>query len=416
MKTSIFIVLILFGFLRTYAQDYLISFTGAGDTTAIGTIKVYNLTSGDSVTLYGGDILHLKLPSGIGVMDASKDHIKIYPNPMNETAVLTIIAPTSGNVNITLSNITGKIISQSHNFLYQGISEFRITGLKQGIYVVKVNGSGYQYSAKLVSQGNSESRSTIEPLSSEQLKLSKKTGQPKSPFATIDMSYTTGDILLYKSISGQYSTIITDIPSSSKTVTVTFTACRDTEGHTYATLLAGTQLWMAANLNVGTKIQDTTNQNNNGIIEKYCYENKESNCTLYGGLYQWGEMMSYDTVPGSQGICPSGWHIPTDAEWGILMTWLGGDSIAGGKMKETGTLHWAAPNTGATNESGFTALPGGYSYYSGTLFMTDYAVFWSSSESGTSEAWYWLLQFNYKYVTRRAFTKENGYSVRCLKN
>ena len=125
-------------------------------------------------------------------------------------------------------------------------------------------------------------------------------------------------------------------------------------------------------------------------------------------------MMNYDTVPGIQGICPLGWHLPTDGEWTTLITWLGGDSIAGGKMKETGTTHWAYPNTGATNEIGFTALPGGYRYYSGTLFITDYATFWSSSESLSSGAWYRLLQFNFNYVVRRAYTKENGYSVRCL--
>jgi uncharacterized protein (TIGR02145 family) len=85
-------------------------------------------------------------------------------------------------------------------------------------------------------------------------------------------------------------------------------------------------------------------------------------------------------------------------------------------MKETGTTHWAPPNTGATNEIGFTALPGGYRYYSGTLYMTDYAVFWTSNESLSAGAWYVQLQFNYVYVTRRAYTKDNGFSIRCIKN
>jgi uncharacterized protein (TIGR02145 family) len=173
---------------------------------------------------------------------------------------------------------------------------------------------------------------------------------------------------------------------------------------------------MAQNLNAGGMILDTTNQSNNGLLEKYCYENKESNCDVYGGLYQWDEMMNYDTVPGSQGICPAGWHLPTDAEWTVLLNNLGGDSTVGANLKETGTTHWAWPNTGATNESGFTALPGGYRYYSGTLYLTDYAVFWSSSESLSAGAWYRQLYFNYAYVTRRAYTKSNGFSVRCLKN
>ena len=99
---------------------------------------------------------------------------------------------------------------------------------------------------------------------------------------------------------------------------------------------------------------------NNGIIEKYCYDDDPANCDVYGGLYQWDEMMGYTTTEGVQGICPVDWHIPTDAEWDILQNYLGGFNVAGGKLKEAGTIHWNAPNAGATNSSGFTALPNGY--------------------------------------------------------
>jgi uncharacterized protein (TIGR02145 family) len=85
-------------------------------------------------------------------------------------------------------------------------------------------------------------------------------------------------------------------------------------------------------------------------------------------------------------------------------------------MKETGTAHWAWPNTGATNESGFTALPGGYRYYSGTLFLTDYAIFWSSSENSSTDAWIRHLFFNYEYLNRLTNSKSNGFSLRCVKN
>ena len=100
------------------------------------------------------------------------------------------------------------------------------------------------------------------------------------------------------------------------------------------------------------------------------------------------------SLTGVQGICPAGWHLPTDAEWTILTTFLGGESIAGGKMKTTGTIEagtglWYAPNTGATNESGFSALPGGCRYDDGGFYYwvtTQY--FWSSTEYDTSSAWY----------------------------
>ncbi len=147
-------------------------------------------------------------------------------------------------------------------------------------------------------------------------------------------------------------------PVKDTVVTPISWTCGDTiidsrDGQSYNTVQIGEQCWMAENMNVG--LEGT--QTNNGIIEKSCYNNDPANCEIYGGLYSWYEMMQYNPEPGSQGICPDGWHIPQCSDWGILFNHLG-DS-AGGKMKETGTIHWASPNICATNVSGFTALPGG---------------------------------------------------------
>jgi hypothetical protein len=108
-----------------------------------------------------------------------------------------------------------------------------------------------------------------------------------------------------------------------------FTDTRD--GKVYTTVYIGTQCWMKQNLNIGTRIAGAGNQTNNGTIEKYCYDDNESNCDYYGGLYQWNEMMQYTTTQGVKGICPKGWHLPTNNEWNVLSTFLGGS--AGGKMK-----------------------------------------------------------------------------------
>jgi len=112
-------------------------------------------------------------------------------------------------------------------------------------------------------------------------------------------------------------------------------------GQTYNTVQIGAQCWLKENLNIGTKINGTVNQNNNSIIEKYCYGDLESNCNIYGGLYQWNEMMQYVTTAGVQGICPAGWHVPTDDQWATVATFLGGEGLAGGKMKSTGTIEGA---------------------------------------------------------------------------
>jgi uncharacterized protein (TIGR02145 family) len=191
-------------------------------------------------------------------------------------------------------------------------------------------------------------------------------------------------------------------------------------GKTYNTVLIGTQCWFKENLNVGTKINGLQDQTNNGVIEKYCFDNLESNCDIYGGLYQWNEMMQYSTSEGTIGICPQGWHIPKYDEWTSLTNYLGGGGISGGKMKETGLTHWQSPNTGATNTSGFTALPGGYRHYNGSFNDAGYyAIFWSSSESSEfswTTSWGQSLYYNGAYIQMPNSYKVIGCSVHCLKD
>jgi uncharacterized protein (TIGR02145 family) len=189
------------------------------------------------------------------------------------------------------------------------------------------------------------------------------------------------------------------------------------DGKTYNVVLIGTQCWMEQNLNIGTRISLPSDQTNNGIIEKYCYDDLESNCNVYGGLYQWNEAMQYSTTPGVQGICPSGWHLPTYSEWTILTDFLGGESVAGGKMKEAGLTHWFSPNYGATNSSGFTALPAGYRDMWGNFYsdLQVYVYFWTSTKIYGSI----ITRVCYNY-TEDVFGIEgyntDGFSVRCVRD
>ncbi|MCK4664497.1 MAG: hypothetical protein KAT68_16630 [Bacteroidales bacterium] len=189
-------------------------------------------------------------------------------------------------------------------------------------------------------------------------------------------------------------------------------------GQVYNTVLIGSQCWLKENLNIGTRINSSQDQTDNGIIEKYCYDDNESKCDEYGGLYQWDEMMQYTTQQGIQGICPNGWHIPTDDEWTTLTDYLGGSNVAGGKMKEIDTVHWNSPNTGATNESGFTGLPGGSRYYTSGSFhhLGGSGTFWSSSEYIFSSAWSRSLGYGSDGVYRDHDGKGHGISVRCIKD
>jgi uncharacterized protein (TIGR02145 family) len=128
-------------------------------------------------------------------------------------------------------------------------------------------------------------------------------------------------------------------------------------------------------------------------------------------LYTWY------AINDSRNVCPTGWHLPTDAEWTTLTTYLGGESVAGGKLNETGTTHWQSPNTGATNESGYTALPGGYQR-SGTFYYMGYVgSWWSTTESSTTDAYYRHTYYINSNVDRfSGGNKDDGFSVRCLRD
>ena len=187
----------------------------------------------------------------------------------------------------------------------------------------------------------------------------------------------------------------------------------------------GTQIWQTTNLNVtsyrdGTPIPEVTDPTAWAALTTgaWCYyNNTTANGTTYGKLYNWYAVVGiHDTDPNTPNkiLAPTGYHIPTDAEWTTLTTFLGGESVAGGKMKETGTAHWISPNTDATNSSGFTGLPGGYRDGGGTFPNIGYGIWWSSSERGTTYAWSRDLYFNSGYAGRNDDDKRDGFSVRCL--
>jgi uncharacterized protein (TIGR02145 family) len=182
-------------------------------------------------------------------------------------------------------------------------------------------------------------------------------------------------------------------------------------GKTYKTVKIGDQCWLQENLNVGTRINIQNNQTNNNLLEKYCYGDIESNCDVYGGLYQWDEMMQYSMIEGERGICPTGWHVPSDIEFSILCNFLGGENNAGAGMKEFGTATWITPNTGATNLSGFTALPAAHREFS----IGEFAYFRTSTYIGFEDSWNWELSYNNTDFNHfEYFGNSEGYSVRCL--
>ena len=186
-------------------------------------------------------------------------------------------------------------------------------------------------------------------------------------------------------------------------------------GTTYNTVLIGDQCWLKENLNIGTMITTTPDQeqdqNNNGTMEKYCYDNNPRNCDTFGGLYQWDEAMQYTNSEGSQGICPEGWHIATLADFDTLKAEVNND---GNALKAIGE----GTGSGAgTDTSGFSALLAGYEATNSFNYFSEFASFWSSTELNSFDKVnsMYLNDFDSEiYLVNNA--KDLGFSIRCVKD
>jgi uncharacterized protein (TIGR02145 family) len=198
----------------------------------------------------------------------------------------------------------------------------------------------------------------------------------------------------------------------------------------YPTVKIGTQCWMAKNLNIGTMIEGSSEQSSNSSIEKYCYNDDPNNCNIYGGLYQWNEMMQYTTSEPNQGICPSGWHIPSHAEWTTLTNYLSADSGYWCGPTSTqiakslaNTSYWTSTTTvcapgndlDSNNITGFSALPAGRRSDGSFDSIGNDIFIWSSSFNG-SYGRYRGLSHSYAKVFNGLYLFTCGFSVRCLQD
>lgn len=193
---------------------------------------------------------------------------------------------------------------------------------------------------------------------------------------------------------------------------------KDVDGNSYETIKIGSQTWMAENLKT-TKFNNGDTISNIEDLAKwinlttgaFCWYNNDSvsNKDNYGALY------NFFAAIDNRNLCPSGWHVPTNAEWDSLDNFLGTNS--GGKIKDATTAFWVSPNRGTTNESNFSALPGGVRLWGGDFYYIGYAgAWWSSTEKNKNSSWYMLLENKSKNIYRSNYSKNFGFSVRCIKN
>jgi uncharacterized protein (TIGR02145 family) len=438
------ILITLLGFysLSANAQNYLISFAGTGASTTVNSVKVENLTAGTSITLGPGDVLNLTLATAIKSVESKESsELKIYPNPMTDNARVQIPPPAKGKATITVFDMIGKPVSEIQAYLDNYSSEFQISNLKSGSYLVIVKGNSWQFSGKLLSKGMSNLPASIKKISNtfqgtnEETKETNKKGFQ----GAIDMIYNTGDRIKFTGISGNYSTVISDIPSSDKTIIFNFTACTDGDNNNYSIVEIGDQTWMAENLRttkylngnlIGTTTPATLDINAETTPKyQWALNGNEINVLTYGRLYTWY------AVTDSRNVCPAGWHVPTKDDW-ITMAYylvyngyaydgtLSGDkiakSLASTILWDVSVIKGAIGNTdypASRNKTGFTALPGSARSGDGTFGNIGFGgLWWTSTIDSNGNVSYMFLNFHLGGINFSTTYDPDGFSVRCVKD
>jgi uncharacterized protein (TIGR02145 family) len=421
-------------------QPYLeMTFTAGnnGQHLILDSIYVRNLSTDADTILFAPDtLLLLNNYTGISENRPEKNNIvdirQNYPNPGSYKTSISIQLFERLDLIISVTDISGREVAGYHNVLEAGNHSFTFRFGHEHIYLCTVKAGPVNRTIKMIGTNNGESRScllTYEGMA--KLNLSQKSQQAIELF-----EYNLGDTLLIVGYVGGLESGKLSMPVISGTFHFEFATniqCINMQDGNYhgqklKTIQIFSQCWLKENMNVGTMVMGNVDQTNNDILEKYCYNNNPVMCETYGGLYQWDEMMQYSTVPGTQGICPAGWHIPCDEDWKILkgatdsqypigspvwdsLSWWGFDN--GLNLKSPN--YWQSGGVGI-DLYGFTGLPAGQRI-NATLFvnLNAYGQFWSTTTAGADVVIH-NLGYDSDASDRNIVPKSRGRSVRCIRN
>ena len=425
--------------LSGYPQESIILTFTAIDSASyvqLDSIKIINRTQICDTMLYWNDtVLVLTVPVGVSDNSNQQKGFKIqgFPNPVINQSRIELALPEEGLSTLTITDVLGRILFILDRELQAGFHDFKFIPGNASIYFITAIWNGHCRTIKLVNESKNKGlQCTISYQGYHAAPAVEKASEALQGF-----NFEIGDELLYVGYVDTLESGLLSVPSTSQIYTFQFATnipCPGTptveyEGQVYNTIQIFSQCWLKENLNVGTMIQGSENMADNDTIEKYCYNNDPDSCTKYGGLYQWYEMMQYTTQQGAQGICPQGWHLPTDEEWKILEGTVDsqygvgdpewdGDDLRGydaGKNLKT-TSGWYSNGNG-TDLFGFSGLPGGlrygYCYFDG---VGSYGYWWTSTELNYYYAWSRILDYCYPDLYRYHSFKIFGYSVRCLRD
>jgi uncharacterized protein (TIGR02145 family) len=424
----------MLGSLILNGQNLHMTFTPAGASEKVDSVKATNLRTNLSVTLPGIDTLILAYTAGISTLSDKNQTGIVFPNPFSGRTTLVANIQAAQTVSVEVFSLTGQSLALTRATVQPGPQTFELTMSKVGVYMVSLTTRQGTQGFKIIcaeSTGTGNSVRLAGPAQSDLITSYKAT-----TIYTLD--YTTGDIILYRCRGGIYTTIITDSPTVSTIYEVKFVACTDPLGKNYAVVKIGTQTWMAENL-AWLPAVSPASKGSDSLKQYYVYGYEDSIVSAakttasylnYGVLYNWPAAMnqggSISGVKGSiQDVCPTGWHVPYDEDWKVLENFLGmtqyeSDSIywrdsgsVGEKLKSS--IGWNSNGNGS-NFTGFTALPGGYRNTHGDFTnQGNYALFWTATLSDTA-AWYRNLSFNDDGTFRFYTLKSHGFSIRCIKD
>jgi uncharacterized protein (TIGR02145 family) len=421
MKTFTLAVLLGLALLHTNAQDITISFQSQVSGTPIDSIQATNLRTSEVVKFLGNESLVLvKTITGINLMQDNLEKGYVYPNPTDKDAIFCFSTDKSEKVELRLYNANGELLCQKMQNLVPGTHRFDLKFPIAGIYFVSLFKNNVTTSFKAVYTGRKLQNSSSSYAGNEKLNSQKTdTNQLKSATTGGNLAYRDGDVILlnYYWYWGQdvRTTIETLKPTVSKTIVVQFVKC-DIDNKSYKLVKIDTTWWMSENLAyLPTVGPPSVGSATAPYYYVYDYSGTDvaaakltTNYNTYGVLYNW---------PAAQAVRIPGWHLPSDAEWAALTTFIGGAWSAGGKLKESGYSHWLSPNANATNETGFAALPGGWITFNGlSNGLTVDGFWWTSTDFHDGLGWEWQMTYNSRDAGRYSQSEIMGFSIRLVKD
>lgn len=455
LKTSMLIMLLgVANFLS--AQDYQVNFAIEGWEDVPDSVMVENIDQGTSLTLNGGDILHLLYSVGIESITQVQNELKIYPNPMRENATIEFFNPEAGNINLMIFDISGKIIAQHSAYLPKANLIYKLSGLSNGTYFVKVNANNLSsenpegLSSVIISRMGNSSKPLIELENvQEGNHLSIKYKSTKLETDSIyEMPYYDGEILKFSAYFQASTDVQELIITESQTINFDLVeTVTDVEGNVYLTITIGEQTWMAENLksthlNNGDSIpyimSDWDWTTATGPAVNWFEHNQEyAEDNNMGALYNW-----FTVETGN--LCPTGWHVPSNDEFEEFVFYLAangynydGSVYTGTSIDDAGskigkalaiTSGWLTPTYGEPwaigkdmhlNNSSFFNGIGASGRYMMTGVFGDLGYlcnWWTSTPEGNTDAWTYFMYTEEAMLIKTYYFKEGGYSVRCLKD